>query len=158
MIFRSIFIINLTTVNFMVHRFSIIMLSLTTIQCLYCLQIITVYSENHHLCSAINSRIESRCRYVSYRTAQAGFFRTGPGPHSCYLGPSRKRNEISAWARPKTKYKILAQAGSANFFSCFRRDRLILSDFKTDLFSCLHILNIFFVADLFFCNLLKEPI
>ena len=90
------------------------------------------------------------------------FVRAQPGPHGYNLGPvrpevkirpehglARKRNrnlgpsstqsereiEISARARPETKYKISARAQPGNFFFRFRPRQLGLSDFKANPFS-----------------------
>ena len=82
-------------------------------------------------------------------------FRSEPGQAqkgNCNFGPSP--------ARPETKYKILARdrPGPEIFFFRFRPRQLGLSDFKTGPFSTLHIINVFFVDDLFFRKLLKQPI
>ena len=58
---------------------------------------------------------------------------------------SKYKNFGPSTAWPKTKYKILAQSRPGQFvFSDFGPDCLGISDFKTDLFSCLHIINFFF--------------
>ena len=98
-------------------------------------------------------------------------FQTGPGLHGYNLSPVRSKEKILArpgtkeklkfrsepgpaqkgngnfgpsLAWPETKYKILAQARPGQFFFRFRPRQLGLSDFKTSLFSCLHIINVFF--------------
>ena len=73
---------------------------------------------------------------------------------------SEREIEISIQARPgpKRNTEFWPGYGPANFFSDFVPDCLGLSDFKTDLFVCLHMINVFFTDDLFFCNSLKLPI
>ena len=61
---------------------------------------------------------------------------------------------------PKEKLKFRTKPSPTNFFPCFAPDRLGINDFKTNLYSCLHIINIFliFADDLIFYILFKQPI
>ena len=65
--------------------------------------------------------------------------------------PGLKREiKISAWTQPVQKQKIKSRPGPANYFSDFGPNRLHLSDFKTDTFSCLHMINVFFLLMIYF--------
>ena len=66
--------------------------------------------------------------------------------------------KVSAQTGQKEKLKFRPRPGLAKFFSDFGPDCLGLKDFKTGPFSCLQIIKVFFAGDLFFFNLLKQPI
>ena len=77
-------------------------------------------------------------------------FRSKPGmvwKGNCNFGPSP--------TRPGTKLKILARAQPRQFFFQFRSRQLGLIDFKTNPFSCLHIINVFFCCWFIFPQIIK---
>ena len=89
---------------------------------------------------------------IDMRSARAAFFRPEPGPHGC-SAVSKNKNFSPGPAR-----KRISDPARTIFLSDFGLNCLSLSDFKTDSLNQLHKINIFFANDLFFCNLINQPI